>query len=385
MSLHHPVTQIEYLRQCLSNAKRPIGLFLGAGCPMAVKVEDKSLIPDIVGITASVCELLNESQELRTVIANLKGDGFKEPTIEDVLTHVRGLQAIAGKDIVRDLSKEQLNQLDADICKHIENIVNKDLPEDHTPYHMLASWIKAVERDHPVEVFTTNYDLLIEKALEKIHVPYFDGFAGSISPSLDIQAIENDNLPFRWARLWKLHGSINWYRKDDRVFRSFDTEQSPVIHPSHMKYKESRRLPYLVMMDRLRKYLGQSSAVLIICGYSFRDQHVNDIIVQGLNSGKTAIAFALLYSSLEESLNAVQLACEQPNLTVLARDGAVIGSTETGWVKRNKQDVSAGDSPEVRWSQSASQNKDEKLEAEFLLGDFVELGKFFQRIVGHIR
>ena len=109
MSLHHPVTQIEYLRQCLSNAKRPIGLFLGAGCPMAVKIEDKPLIPDIVGITTSVCELLNESEELHTVIANIEGDGFEEPTIEDVFTHVRGLQAIAGEDIVRNLSKEQLS------------------------------------------------------------------------------------------------------------------------------------------------------------------------------------------------------------------------------------------------------------------------------------
>ena len=76
---------------------------------MAVKIEDKPLIPDIVGITTSVCELLNESEELHTVIANIEGDGFEEPTIEDVFTHVRGLQAIAGENIVRNLSKEQLS------------------------------------------------------------------------------------------------------------------------------------------------------------------------------------------------------------------------------------------------------------------------------------
>ena len=33
-----------------------------------------------------------------------------------------------------------------------------------------------------INIFTTNYDNLIEKALEKNHIDYFDGFSGRINP-----------------------------------------------------------------------------------------------------------------------------------------------------------------------------------------------------------
>src|SRR5260370_505228 len=53
---HDPLLQAHYLRQCLSHDKRPIGLLLGAGCPMAIRVSrdgsDEPLIPDIAGVTA---------------------------------------------------------------------------------------------------------------------------------------------------------------------------------------------------------------------------------------------------------------------------------------------------------------------------------------------
>ncbi len=386
MTPYDPAEQIGYLHQCLSSAKRPIGLFLGAGCSMAVKVaKNKPLIPDISGITKYVCESLNKCESLGVVIENLKKDGQKAPTVEDILTHVRGLRAVVGGGEARGLCANQLDKLDNDICKRIQGIVNKKLPQSDTPYHKLAAWIKAAERDYPVEVFTTNYDLLVEKALEDSDVPYFDGFAGGLTPGFDVQAMEEDKLPPRWARVWKLHGSINWHRKNDRVLRGAGVargERIPVIHPSHLKYQESRRLPYLAMMDRLRRYLGQPSSVLILCGYSFRDQHVNDVILQGLHSSPTTMAFALLFSSLKNSLDAVMLAKKQPNLTALARDGAVIGTTEGEWIRRDKQEVSASGSPGVIWSKGVSKDKDEKLQAELLLGDFGALGDFLKSIVG---
>ena len=49
---HDPTRQISYLQQSLSQDKKPLGLFLGAGCPFSVKIaNDEPLIPDIDGIT----------------------------------------------------------------------------------------------------------------------------------------------------------------------------------------------------------------------------------------------------------------------------------------------------------------------------------------------
>ena len=61
--VHEPLKQIDYLRQCLSSDKKPLGLFLGAGCPMAIKVGgsgNNPLIPDIAGITEVVRSKLSK-------------------------------------------------------------------------------------------------------------------------------------------------------------------------------------------------------------------------------------------------------------------------------------------------------------------------------------
>jgi hypothetical protein len=52
-----PHKQVGYLQQCLSSDKRPLGLFLGGGCPMAIRTGGENgppLITDIDGITKPV-------------------------------------------------------------------------------------------------------------------------------------------------------------------------------------------------------------------------------------------------------------------------------------------------------------------------------------------
>ena len=36
-----------------------------------------------------------------------------------------------------------------------------------SPYTEFVTWISGTGREHPVEIFTTNYDLLFEQALER--------------------------------------------------------------------------------------------------------------------------------------------------------------------------------------------------------------------------
>ncbi|MCZ8488372.1 SIR2 family protein [Vibrio lentus] len=43
----------------------------------------------------------------------------------------------------------------------------------NTPYHDLCTWIGSIDRRMPIELFTTNYDLLLEEALEDEEIPYF--------------------------------------------------------------------------------------------------------------------------------------------------------------------------------------------------------------------
>jgi hypothetical protein len=387
--------QVGYLKQCLSNDKKPIGLFLGAGCPMAIRTDGDPggpLIPDIDGITKAVRNALSQCAEcgplLKVIDEHCTKDGRTDLNVEDMLSHVRALRAVAGNDSVRGLSAANLDRLDDEICQTIHKLVDKTLPTADTPYHRVASWVDAIAREHPVEILTTNYDLLMEQAFERRGVPYFDGFAGARQPFFDIRAMEEDRLPPRWARLWKLHGSINWYQMPSKgVFRGATNEKDlkRVIHPSHLKYEESRRMPYLAMIDRLRAFLRQPSATLLLCGYSFRDEHINEVIVQGLQGTQTAIAFALLFDKLAKYPQATKLAAERSNLSLLASDAAVIGSRQSGWAERDAESLSQDLGRWVVWTPTNPADENSKRTAEFQLGDFAMFGQFLHELIGVAR
>lgn len=384
---HDPLQQANYLRQCLAHDKRPLGLFLGAGCPMSVRVTvrgaDAPLIPDIKGVSFEVFTELRASSlrdPFERMFSHFATDGLPAPNIEQLLSHLRSLQKVAGNDSVRGLSAADLTNLDKAVCDALVNLADKHLPNRGTPYHSLAAWVGAVERADPVEIFTTNYDLLIEEALEDNRTPFFDGFVGSRSTFLDITSMENGKLPARWNRVWKIHGSLNWYEGSDGVIhRGAPSGERRVIYPSHLKYDESRRMPYFCMIDRLRDFFKKPAPVLVTCGFSFGDQHLNEILLQGLQGNPTAIVFALLYGALASYPEVTTTAQTRTNLNVLGRDGAVVGTKIASWT-RGRDAASCNDSTSVRWTadpvNAALKN------AEFLLGDFSRLARFTDELTG---
>jgi hypothetical protein len=387
MSEHDPTLQASYVRQCLAQEKRPIGFFLGAGCPLSVRIKDGGmdlpLIPDIKGMTLEIGTILSSSplkSPYERAVKHFEDDKRPAPTVEELLGHVRSLRSVAGLGEVRGLSAGELSSLDERICDSIVSLANRRLPTENTPYHKLAAWVGAADRTFPVEVFTTNYDLLVEEALEANRVPYFDGFVGSFQTFFDLQAIESDHLPSRWARLWKLHGSLNWSQDSKgSIRRMADASGCRVIYPSHLKYDESRRMPYLAMLDRLRAFLKHPTAVLIICGYSFSDIHLNEIVVQGLQGNPTAVAFGFLYGDLANYAGAIAAAQNRANLNLLARNEGMIGTKRAVWVKGREASVCV-DSHGVKWIPDPADAS--KKDATFTLGDFASLALLTEELIG---
>lgn len=385
-SVHCPYRRAIDLLQRLAPGKMRIGFFIGAGCSLAVQVPDgakaKPLIPDIAGVTKQVKALLDTDTELNDVAQTawnrVIGRAIPTPTVEDVLSHIRTLKSLCGTDDIDGFSEDHLNKLDHAICEHIRGIVSQSLPSSNTPFHVLSSWIQAIPRDKPVEIFTTNYDLLLEQALEEQRVPYFDGFVGSDSAFLDLESMAEDDLPSRWARLWKIHGSINWWMTaKNKIRRSRDKVEGEqlLIYPSHLKYDQSRQMPYFAMVDRLRVFLRSDQCILIICGYSFGDEHINAYIGQGLSGNPNAACFGMIFNDRANAPKAVELAKRHANLTLLAADGAVVGTVERDWHSDMKDDNPAyaiavsKDAPE--WRTKAPQDR-----CKWLLGDFAALGQF---------
>lgn len=410
--VHDAAQQTRLLRTALQDDKQRIGYFLGAGCPLGIYDDrgEKSLnlIPAVIPLTERIGKGLIELDKLKGAGSKFKatwdclhqeckGTSANSPTVEDILTELRTLSNRRGSAAVAGLAKTEMVAIDTEICSLILEAMKQSLPSHRCSYHRFASWIGGVQRQSPVEVFTPNYDLLFEQAFEQHPLPHFDGFVGSREPYFDLASIEHDTIPPRWTRLWKLHGSINWERLEEkingqtvtRVVRvTREAEAGKVlIYPSHLKYDQSRRMPYLAMLDRLRAFFRTepsrkdvSPPLLIVCGYSFLDEHLNEVLLDGLRGNRKAHCVALMFESLGKIASAVYCAERLHNLTVLARDGAVVGNRKGLYC-----DGSIGGDEHKPWLYEVTEGGDPAnpiQQTRSHLGDFHFFGLFLEQLSG---
>ncbi|HEY4293770.1 SIR2 family protein [Luteibacter sp.] len=150
-------------------------------------------------------------------------------------------------------------------------------------------------------VFTTNYDLFSETALDRLGIPYCNGFSGvverrfnptsfryALAEQLDVTSrkwVAVDNFVY----LCKLHGSINWIEDGSSLFpvREVSAEQAKhservMIYPTPMKQNASFGSPYSDLFREFQSKMVREQTVLFVVGYSFGDEHVNNIIFQAL-------------------------------------------------------------------------------------------------------
>ncbi|WP_449221199.1 SIR2 family protein [Tistrella mobilis] len=154
----------------------------------------------------------------------------------------------------------------------------------------------------PVEFFTTNYDTLLEDALALTGIEFQDGFVGGGVAFWNIRNYAGQTGTR--AVVSKLHGSIDWYRPRSGTtnllrVRHGDTYPgdggSVMIYPQATKYLNTQRDPFAEIFQRFRQRLSHGrDHVLLVCGYSFGDEHINAEIEIAMSSSKnqlTIIAF----------------------------------------------------------------------------------------------
>jgi hypothetical protein len=142
------------------------------------------------------------------------------------------------------------------------------------------------ERRGAVNLFTTNYDTLIEDALALGSVPYWDGFCGGAVAFRSHRF--GDQVEASWYRalLVKLHGSIDWHQdQDGLVCRVRDGNTYPstasrlLIYPQATKYHATQRDPFAAQFELLRRAPNSPrDNTFAVCGYSFGDEHINQEI-----------------------------------------------------------------------------------------------------------
>lgn len=378
-TLHDPDRCMADLRQVLSQGKKQIGLLIGAGAAASIRRsadgQDQPLIPTVEDLTKSVVDALDAAE--RQAVNGIKQQLGANPNIEAILTKVRQLAEAIGSSKVHNLDSQGFRSLAENICYHIGERVKVQLPAGPSPYVDLVRWIVGTRRDSPVQIFTPNYDLLIEEALERQRAPYFDGFVGSHRPFFDPASVLTDKLPARWTLLWKLHGSLGWNLEDKNVVRTGQRSATALIYPEHLKYEQVGRLPYSALFERLKAFLTTPDTLLLCTGFSFSDAHILAVLDEALASNAHTAIFAFQFGRLEDERSAVKVAEGQSNMSVYARNGAVISGVEGQW--------KPGEQLRENWQEKirAAFWPDTDDTGEFELGDFSKLARFLMLTHAH--
>ena len=379
---YDPVQEAHQLREQLGSHRRRLAFFLGAGTSMAVGM------PGLEALTKTVSEIM--PPEHRAGFDEVSKAAGVSANLEEILDKTRLCCELIGEDQNRTycgLGGSAAKALERSITRAIYDEVSRPAPDGFEPHIRFAQWLREIERDFPPEIFTTNYDLLLELGLESDpSVPYFDGFVGSVNPFFVPESVEADgsretmsNYPPRaWVRLWKVHGSIGWRIGKQltaggrRIYRTAATLQEAdeelLIYPARQKYEESRKLPYMAYVDRLRRFASLGESLLVILGYSFRDEHLNEIVFQGLRSNVRFNVLAFVRGN--ETYNRVRnLVSPFRRLALYGPKAALIGGEERSW--QWKADMSK-DLPSTYWDQANEQ---------FLLGEFKSFVRFLAKSV----
>lgn len=373
------IKEIREFKTQLAYAKR-MGFFFGAGTSCALGV------PNIADLTTQVKAALPAPQRAQfEAIENDLSGGAPPANIEDVLNHMRRIRELTHDKPDKEylgISGESAQQLDTQICKHIHaTITAAEEKADLTAPKRFLSWLNVLDRQYPKEIFTTNYDLVVERSLEASRIPYFDGFVGSYEPFFLQEAVARSVAPNditnSWIRLWKIHGSLSWFwklnpgEKSEQIVRvgKFDkasaAHQELVIYPSKEKYASSRKQPFIAYFDRLHAYLLDGELLFVITGYSFSDQHINDIVFNCLRQNKRLFCVVLFYRDEEvEALH--KLASPHMNLSAFGPTQALIAGALLPW-KFNKDDLKEGEACHHYFDEASGKLK---------LGDFVQLVEF---------
>lgn len=364
------------LRQILTQGRKRLGLLVGAGAPLSIRVDaenhlsssGKPLIPGVEELTRTALTGLEATNDAaaKAIQANLG----KTANIETILSRVRLLEQALGNITVNGLDGPGYGALGKSICEKIGGVVGANLPKDRNAYTELISWVSGTQRSSSVEIFTTNYDLLFEEAFERARAPYFDGFSGGNAPFFDPVTVAGDDLPARWSRLWKLHGSIGWALEDGAVVRGRGRSATQLVYPDHLKYDLTQKQPYSSLFERLKRFLLTPDTLLMATGFSFRDAHICAVLDEALAMNSNTSVFAFQYQSLDAETPACRLAYDHPNLSVYAADGAVINGVRGNWrfgeMAKNWEEIRAS-----FWGPKWAGQP-----PSFLLGDFAHFTRF---------
>lgn len=252
------------------------------------------------------------------------------------------------KDQVDDL-RQQINRALAEACRLPKPGKPLEAPFDTDPLLAHRTFLSRIIRSRRAnlprpQVFTTNYDLVIESALDELGYPYIDGFSGTVDRrlnlafyGLDFHRVETTTQSVL-ARaegalyLYKVHGSLNWRSSSDKdrltglesleVKHSnalTEDDQLVLIYPTSAKEGDTLAYPYSDLLRLLGDAVQQEDTAVIVAGYGFADPHINRLLLRSLATNSALnVLVADPFAVLEDAdITSLTPDCQQRQLNDL--------------------------------------------------------------------
>jgi hypothetical protein len=268
------------------------------------------------------------------------------------------------KDDVEGL-RQRINRALAEACRLPKDPKILDAPFDTDPLVAHRTFFSRIVRSRRANlprprVFTTNYDLVIESALDELGYPYIDGFSGTVDRrlnlafyGLDFHRVETTTQSVI-ARaegaiyLHKVHGSLNWRASSERDrltgLESLEVKQGDasanddelvLIYPTSAKEGDTLAYPYSDLLRLLGDAVQQEDTAVIVVGYGFADPHINRLLLRSLatNSALSVLVAdpcavledadmdALTTDAQQRQLDDLSITTKQTAIAALAKAG----------------------------------------------------------------
>lgn len=259
-------------------------------------------------------EKINSAAETSAKKANRK-QGNLEDQLRVANELLRGLEILKASDatsLEAELTAAMQNFAES-ILQSEAGIIQADNKKREDALNALATFLMSFAsrtgvRDR-LNIFTTNYDRLIEAGAELAGIHLMDRFLGNLMPVFRSSRLDLDmhySTPGirgepRYlegvARFTKLHGSVDWLQLDHNIRRmglpfgapsitpflrasgaARSTPHKLMIYPNAAKDQETANYPYVELFRDLAAAICQPNSTLVTYGYSFGDEHINRVI-----------------------------------------------------------------------------------------------------------
>ena len=288
---------------------------IGAGCSVCAGLP---LTAALTQEALNSAALDNKTKAILEAIRDLFA-GAHDANIEDYLSELIDLLAIADRRTSRGATQKTISlggiSYSEAILRTAADQIKRGVAaviERKVSIETHQNFVRALHRPlrpgkstsgQEVDYLVLNYDTVLEDALALERIPFSDGLDGGVTGWWSPETFDRDGLA---ARVYKLHGSINWCefpgdplprRVGDRLQILGANERRVLIWPASTKYRETQLDPYAQLAERARRVLRPtrgSQCVLVVCGYHFGDAHINHELDRALRASTgdlTIVAF----------------------------------------------------------------------------------------------